>query len=146
MLGPDTIYYDGYCGLCHRWVKFVMPRDDGTRFRFAPLQGPTFTQAVDAETRERLPDSIIVQRHPSPATAPGDGGEPELLTKSTAILHILRRLGGGWRVLSWLGRAVPRPLRDVVYDGVAAVRHRVFARPNDACPMMPPELRSRFLP
>ena len=141
---PDTIFYDGYCGLCHRWVKFVMPRDDGSRFRFAPLQGPTFAEAVDPEVRERLPDSIIVQRFNN--TNPNDARNPELLTKSSAILHILHRLGGGWRVLSWLGRIVPRPLRDVVYDGVAAVRHRLFARPNDACPMMPPELRERFLP
>ena len=138
MPGPDTIFFDGHCGLCHRWVKFVMLRDpDGKRFRFAPLQGSTFEQAVDQATRQRLPDSIIVQR---------DASMSPLLIKSTAVLHILSRLGGGWRVLSWLGRVVPRPLRDITYDRVAAVRHRLFKQPDEACPLMPPEMRGRFLP
>ncbi len=138
---PEIIYYDGSCGLCHRWVKFVMPRDpEGERFRFAPLQGSTFAAAVDQATRDRLPDSIIVQRHEE---APGSEA---LLIKSTAVLHILTRLGGGWRVLAWLGKWVPRRWRDFCYDRVARVRHRVFKRPPDACPMMPPERRDRFLP
>lgn len=136
MKPPDTIFYDGHCGLCHRWVKFVMPRDrDGRRFRFAPLQGPTFAAAVSPEEREALPDSIIVR------TADG-----QLKTKSAAVLHILRRLGGGWALLGGLGRIVPVFVRDFLYDRVAAVRHRFFKTPNEACPLMPPELRGRFLP
>jgi predicted DCC family thiol-disulfide oxidoreductase YuxK len=43
-----------------------------------------------------------------------------------------------------LGRIVPRPLRDAVYDLVARVRYRVFGRKDDACPIIPKALRSRF--
>ena len=136
MAERDIIYYDGYCGLCHRWVKFVMPRDkDGSKFAFAALQGETFAARVDEARRGELPDSIVVHRP--------DG---ELLTKSTAVLHILRRLGGVWKVLAAVGAVAPRGLRDWAYDRVAAVRHRLFAKPNEACPLMPPELRGRFLP
>lgn len=134
MTEPETIFYDGHCGLCHRWVKFVMPRDrDGSKFVFSPLQGDTFAQAIPEARRATLPDSIIVQTH---------GGE--VLMKSTAVLHILRRLGGVWAVLAGVGRVIPRGLRDFVYDRVASVRHKFFKKPSDACPLMPPELRGRF--
>ncbi|MEL7088104.1 MAG: DUF393 domain-containing protein, partial [Planctomycetota bacterium] len=106
MASLDTIFYDGDCGLCHRWVKFVTPRDRGGQlFRFAPLQGPTFAERFDDATRAGLPDSIIVQRSNHPQA-------DELLVKSAAVLHILRKLGGGWAWLAGIGRVVPRPVRD----------------------------------
>ena len=40
--------------------------------------------------------------------------------------------------------AVPRPLRDWVYDFVASHRYRWFGR-RDVCMVPTPELRSRFL-
>jgi predicted DCC family thiol-disulfide oxidoreductase YuxK len=90
---------------------------------------------VPAGERERLPDSLVVR------TAAG-----ALLTRSTGALHALRRLGGAWRALALLLGVVPRPIRDVVYDFIAGVRFRLFAKPIDACPFVPPPLRSRFLP
>ncbi|MCO4762795.1 MAG: DUF393 domain-containing protein, partial [Myxococcales bacterium] len=80
-----------------------------------------------------LPDSIIVQ------TESG-----ALLWKSAAVVQLLGRLGGGWRMLGWLVRVFP--LTDVMYDRFAAIRHRIVARPKDACPLLPASLRSRFLP
>jgi predicted DCC family thiol-disulfide oxidoreductase YuxK len=41
---------------------------------------------------------------------------------------------------------VPRPLRDAAYDFVARRRLRWFDPPEDACPLVPPRLRSRFAP
>ena len=39
---------------------------------------------------------------------------------------------------------VPRVIRNAMYDGVARIRYRIFGRTKDACPMVPPDLRSRF--
>ena len=134
--GGERIYFDGECGLCHRWVKFALARDRGRElFRFAPLQGPTFAADVSPEERRALPDSVAVR------TADG-----RLLTRSAATLHILSRLGGPWRGLAALARVVPRPLRDWTYDRVASVRKRLFAQPPTACPMVPRELSRRFDP
>ncbi|MEM1109470.1 MAG: DCC1-like thiol-disulfide oxidoreductase family protein [Planctomycetota bacterium] len=130
----DIVFYDGGCGLCHRWVKRLLRYDpDGSKFVYAPLAGETFARAVPEETRAELPDSIIVQ-------TPGGG----LLMKSDAVLHLMRRMGGVWRLLSAVGRCVPRGLRDFGYDRVAAVRHRVFRKPSEACPLVPADLRERF--
>jgi predicted DCC family thiol-disulfide oxidoreductase YuxK len=73
-------------------------------------------------------------------------GEGALLARSDAWIHILRRLGGGWAMLAGVAALVPRPIRDGAYELVARVRHRLFRRPDDLCPIVPPELQARFEP
>jgi predicted DCC family thiol-disulfide oxidoreductase YuxK len=134
--GPSTVFYDGECGLCHRFVRMLLAEDaSGETFRFAPLKGTTFAVAVPEGPLGQLPDSVIVR---SPC---GD-----LLMHSDAALHCLRRLGGLWRLIATVVRLVPRPVRDGVYKGIAAVRKSIFAKPDNACPILPPDLQQRFMP
>ncbi len=133
---PEMLFYDGHCALCHGAVKFVLKRDrSGAAFRFAPLQGETFAARVPESTRRNLPDSVVV------LTAEG-----ALLVRSDAFAHILVRMGGRWKLLGRALRAIPRPLRDVVYNFVARIRYRVFGKRTDVCPIVPLQLRSRFKP
>lgn len=128
----DDVFYDGNCGVCHGALRFLLAEDaSGSAFRFAPLGGDTFREAVG--DRGDQPDSILVH------TAKGT-----VLTKSDAVLHLLARLGGLWRVLGGVASWIPRSLRDGAYDALARVRHRLVARPKDTCPMLPPDLRARF--
>jgi len=128
------VFYDGGCGLCHRAVRFAIVHDgDGSRFRFAPLDSTALRRRVPPAARAGLPDSIV-------ALTPGG----TLLVRSAAVLHILERVGGPWRLLGRLLGLVPRRVRDAGYDSVARVRHRLFRRPDNACPVTPPELRARF--
>jgi predicted DCC family thiol-disulfide oxidoreductase YuxK len=130
------LFYDGHCGLCHGAVKFVLRRDRAGRlFRFAPLQGPTFEAQVAAEHRASLPNSIIVLTN--------DGA---LLARSDAVLHILRRLGGGRKFLASVFGVIPRVARDAAYDFIARIRYSIFGKRDDLCPIMPPDLRARFDP
>jgi predicted DCC family thiol-disulfide oxidoreductase YuxK len=132
----EYIFYDGHCGLCHRAVKFVLRHDhSGTAFRFAPLQGETIKSLLAPEQRASLPDSFVVFTR--------DG---MLLTRSAASLHVMKRLGSGWKLLANISRLIPRALRDLVYDFVARVRYRVFGRQDELCPVVPPNLRARFDP
>jgi predicted DCC family thiol-disulfide oxidoreductase YuxK len=132
----EILFYDGHCGLCHRAVKFVLKHDrSGRAFRFAPLQGATFQSRIPAADRADLPDSVVV------LTADGS-----LLVRSDAFVHILRRLGGGWRILAGVLAVVPRPLRDVVYNFIARTRYSVFGKRDDLCPIVPADLRARFDP
>lgn len=125
---PLTLFYDGECALCQRTVRFVLSEDRARRFTFAPLGGERFTSEVgEAE----LPDSVVVR------TAEG-----RLLTRSAAVLRVLDELG--WRVLAGLARVVPQSLRDALYDAVARARPRGRAD-GLACPLMPPQLRARFV-
>jgi len=134
MADHSTVFYDGGCGLCHRAVRFAIAHDaDGSRFRFASLQSEGFRRRVPAAARAGLPDSIV--------TLTPDG---TLLVRSAAVIHVLDRVGGGWKVAGRLLRLVPRSVRDAGYDTVARVRYLLFRRPAEACPVTPPELRARF--
>lgn len=130
---PERIFYDGDCGVCHRAVRFVVRRDPGARFRFAPLEGEVFARTVPPAVGRDLPDSLVV------ATADG-----ELLWRSRAVAHILRRLGPGWRLLGRLLAFLPEAVSDWFYDRFAGQRRRLAAAPTGACPLLPPELRKRF--
>jgi predicted DCC family thiol-disulfide oxidoreductase YuxK len=133
---PEILFYDGHCGLCHRAVKFVLKHDRaGNAFRFAPLQGETFQSRVPPERRAGLPDSVVV------LTADGN-----LLTRSDAFLHILQKLGGGWKAFAGILGVIPRPVRDAVYNTVARIRYRVFGTRDDLCPIVAADLRTRFDP
>jgi len=132
----ERVFYDGACGLCHRAVRFVLAEDvTGEAFRFAALGGEAFEAEVPEAQKGSLPDSIVLVTH-----------DAEVLVRSNAILRMMDGLGGLWRVLATLLRLIPRPLRDLGYDGVAAVRHRIFAKPADVCPIIPKHLRPRFDP
>jgi predicted DCC family thiol-disulfide oxidoreductase YuxK len=131
---PERVFYDGACGLCHRAVRFALAEDpDGNAFRFAPLGGEAFEAEVPAEAKSTLPDSIVL------LTVDGD-----LLVRSRAIFRMMERLGGLFRVLAFLFGLFPSVLLDLAYDGVAKVRHRLFQRPKDVCPIIPKALRPRF--
>jgi predicted DCC family thiol-disulfide oxidoreductase YuxK len=132
----ERIFYDGTCGLCHRGVRFVLARDPGGKtFRFAPLGGPTFLREVDPAVVRDLPDSFVVVTE-----------DRRVLVRSAGTVHVLLELGGFWWIVGALVWIVPRPIRDFVYDRVAAVRKRWFATPPDTCPVVPEEQRRRIDP
>lgn len=132
---PETVFFDGRCGLCHATVRFVVRRDRDGRFVYAPLGGETFAATFDERERASIPDSVVVRTR-----------EGRTLLRSDAVAHLLRAIGGGWGLLGAMLRAIPRPLRDLGYRCVARVRRRLFTPPDDACPVVPKDLRARFLP
>ena len=133
--GADTIFYDGTCALCHGTVRLVLAEDaTGEAFRLAPLDSDAYRSAFSPEVRESLPDSVVVL---------SDQGT--VLERSDGVARILARLGGMWRFLAWLLVAIPHPVRDLGYRGIAAIRYRIFGRTVEACPILSPEYRRRWL-
>jgi predicted DCC family thiol-disulfide oxidoreductase YuxK len=135
--GKDVVLYDGVCGLCNWFVRFVLRHDPAGQFRFAALQG-SFGQSVLARhPQEALEDTVIL------VTAAGTAQEA-LLLRSNAVLSVARKLGGPWAGLAAPTRCFPPGLRDAAYRLVARHRYRVFGR-LDACPLLRPEWQDRFL-
>jgi predicted DCC family thiol-disulfide oxidoreductase YuxK len=127
------LLYDGVCNLCNGVTRFVIRHDPAPgRFRFAALQSELGLQILREHGLKRdIVDSFVMIE-----------GERVHL-RSTAGLCVLRRLGFPWSLL-YACIAVPRPLRDAVYDWVARNRYRWFGRQDD-CVVPTPEIRSRFL-
>ena len=126
------VYYDGLCGLCDRFVQFVLRRDRTARFRFAPLQGSTARERVPSTLDPGASRTVILEE------------KGRFRVRSDAALAILAGLGSAWRLVALL-RVIPRPLRDAVYDLVARNRNRWFGR-LDECRVPGPAERDRFLP
>jgi predicted DCC family thiol-disulfide oxidoreductase YuxK len=126
------ILFDGVCNLCNGSVKFILKRDKTGLFRFAPLQ----SQAGHAE-RKRL--GLDTDKMPSVVLVEGDRSS----IRSTAALRIAKLLGWPYQAAYAL-ILLPRPLRDLGYDLIAANRYRVFGK-REACMLPTPEIRARFL-
>ena len=133
------LLYDGTCGFCAESVQFVLRHDRARRtLRFASLQG-----ATGSEVRARHPEldavDSVIWFEPD-----ADSRREVVLVRSTAVLRVLRYLGGAWRVLGWLGAVVPRPIRDAVYDLVARHRHKLV-RGAPVCVIPTADQRDRFI-
>src|ERR1700682_331722 len=90
----EWVFYDGDCGFCHRWVRLGVKLDrDGRAVRVAPRTGETFRSLVAPEQRGALPPSILV------LTRKG-----RILTRSSAVLHMLERLGRGGGAKAYVRR------------------------------------------
>ena len=130
--GHAVVLFDGVCNLCNGAVNFIIDRDPDGYFRFAPLQSDT--------ARAPLPEEIGPDEALDTIVLIEDG---RTFVRSTAALRIARRLTGPWPLL-YAFLAVPRPLRDAVYDWIASNRYDWFGR-RDQCRVPTPELQSRFL-
>lgn len=126
-----VILYDGVCNLCNATVRFVIARDDGDQFRFAPLQSEAGTTlaAKYALTTDLSTFFLIA-----------DG---EAYERSDAWLEIMRRLGLPWSA-TYAFKAVPRRIRDWGYDFVGRNRYRWFGK-QTACPVPSGEQLGKFL-
>ncbi len=126
------VLFDGTCLFCEGSVKFIARRDPQGYFRFGASQtAPAQALLVAHGVNRTAARSIILIE---------DG---RVYLRSTAALRIASRLSGPWKLAGWL-LAIPRPIRDAVYDVVAAVRHRIAGESN-ACEIPPPELRGRII-
>lgn len=126
------VVFDGLCGICNGWARFLVRVDRAGTFRLATLQSST-GRALTA--RFGLPagiDSMLLIEH------------GRIRMRSTAFIHVMASLPIPWKlaVLAWV---VPRPLRDLAYDLIARNRHRISKR-LQTCPLPPPEAAGRLLP
>lgn len=112
-------------------MRFIVDRDPEGIFRYASLQSKTGQRLLEEHGQaDDLSTLILVE-------------EGKAYSKSSAALRIARRLSGLWPVLSTL-LVIPRPLRDIVYNGVAKRRYKWFGR-TDECRIPTPDERERFL-
>lgn len=131
--GYPILYFDGVCNLCNATVQWVIKRDKQEHFRFASLQSEVGQSMLMPHFPEKsmIPNSVLLEI---------DG---RLYAKSSAAIKLLQMLGGVYK-LSVIAWAIPRFIRDAVYDFIARNRYKWYGK-RDSCMLPTPELKSRFL-
>lgn len=105
------ILFDGICGFCNKSIDLLMRLDETHRLQYTSLQGK-FAKTLDIP---KSTESIVLYE------------EGKLYYKSTAILKILRSLGGIW-VFTTLFYLIPLFVRDGLYDIIAKYRYKIFGK------------------
>jgi len=116
----NIILFDKYCNLCSRLVKFIIKRDKKAKFLLVSLQsesGQSLLKNFGLPTDDF--DSVVYIM------------SDKYYLKSSAILHILKELGGIWK-LFYILIIFPTFFRDFIYKIIAKTRYRIFGG-NDSC-------------
>lgn len=131
------VLFDGVCGMCNHAVQFLLKHDHRDRLRFASLQSD-FAGALlkrHGLDHRNLDTVYVVLNHGEPGEA--------LLGKSDAFLEFAKEIGGVYGVAR-VGRIIPRPIRNALYDFVARHRYQVFGK-RDACMLPEPRHKDKFI-
>ena len=121
------ILFDDDCLVCNRMLQFIMKRDN-EQFHFAGLQSEIGEKLVERFQLQHIDSVILIE-------------DERAYTHSTAVWKIALRLNGLWKLGAALA-VIPKPLRDIGYNIVAANRKKI---PLKQCMLLTPVQRKRFL-
>jgi len=112
----QIVLFDGVCNLCSRTVTFIAARDKMLKFAYVSLQSP-FGQTLlhNFGLPDRDFDTVVY--------IAGD----KYYLRSSAMLHILKDLGGIWS-MAYIFIILPPFIRDFVYNIISRTRYRIFGR------------------
>lgn len=126
------IFFDGVCNLCTGSVQFIIKRDRKDLFRFAALQSEQampYLSSFDGPLKNL--DTILLLEN------------GKIYQRSTAVLRIVRQLGGAWPLLYGL-IIIPVSIRDWLYGQVAKRRYQFWGK-QESCMVPTAELKAKFL-
>jgi predicted DCC family thiol-disulfide oxidoreductase YuxK len=127
----SLVLFDGGCNFCNRSVQFVLNHEADHNIRFASSSSAAGQDALrDCGLRCR-PGSIVVIE------------EGRCYTKSSATIRLARHLKAPWNLFSLIVM-LPAPIRDLVYELIAANRQRISGR-MPHCRVGKPSEMARFL-
>jgi predicted DCC family thiol-disulfide oxidoreductase YuxK len=122
--------FDGVCVLCSTGVGWLMRRDAQGRVQYLSAQSE-LGQAIYRHLGMKLGDSYVL--------IDSEGTH----TKTDGFFRVADALGGPWR-LGKVFAFIPRPVRDLFYDRLAANRYRLFGTAGQ-CAILSPEERARLV-
>lgn len=128
----NIILFDGICNLCSGIVLFIIKRDKKALFRFAAIQteaGQTLLRQYNVQDEQNITLYYI--------------REGVCYQKSTAVLYILKDLGGAWKCL-FPSILIPSCIRDIFYLFISRNRYKFFGK-KESCMMPTKEIKERFI-
>tara|TARA_B100000886_G_scaffold335596_1_gene292924 strand:+ start:1200 stop:1619 length:420 start_codon:yes stop_codon:yes gene_type:complete len=128
----NIIFYDGYCVVCSRFIRFLISIDKKKRYSFANISSKISDKILRDRIKEEDIGKFIVLYS-------GD----KIHKKSDAVIKIFTGFGGLFRIFNVL-LIFPRILRDLFYDLFANYRYRLFGK-YDKCHVPSKEIVDRFI-
>ncbi len=125
------ILFDGVCNLCNGWIRFILKREKHQLYQFASLQSGIGKKILSEYGLSNNLTSIVLIENKN------------AYQKSDAILRIFGNLNDPWRIVTILF-AIPRMIRNVIYDLVAVNRHKWFGK-QQQCELITSDQKVRFL-
>lgn len=119
----NVVIYDGNCGFCQYWIRWLLRHDDKEQLMFSD-QYSEFFQTLSVKTTESV---MLVT-------------DSNIETESEAVLHMMQIIG--YRRTAALGRLIPGIFRDMLYHIVARYRHHLAPT---TCEIMPDVYKKRFI-
>ena len=130
----NVIFFDGLCNLCNWSVDFVIRRDKNSIFRYTSLQSEFARAFLDDK---EIPESGNL----STIYLFSDG---QLLSKSSAIFMILKRLPSPWKYFGMAGAYIPWFISDFFYNFISRNRYKWLGKRSD-CRVPTEKEKSMFI-
>jgi predicted DCC family thiol-disulfide oxidoreductase YuxK len=126
------IFFDGHCILCDKTVNWIIKKDKKTLFRFVAIpQNEKFWDSIPKGYALKNANSVMLY------------DQNGFKTKSSAILHICKKLGLPINLLT-LFFIVPPFIRNGIYSFIARNRYKWFGNYED-CLIPDESVKKRFL-
>jgi len=126
-----VVFYDGFCPLCHYWVRYLIKIDNNKSLYFAPIQGKFGASFVNKNSLENI-DSLIFYNP-----------KKQFYIYSESIFEILKFLKQK-TILYFLISICPACISDIIYKILANNRYKIF-KPFDNCKIPSKEVLSRII-
>ncbi len=127
----QILLFDGVCNLCDKFVQFVLRHDKEGQFVFASLQSTIGQELLKEYNLENSLETVVLINN----------GKAYIY--SDVALEVGYSLGG-WLKIAYMGYLIPKFIRDMIYNWVAANRYRIFGK-QDHCIVPKVEWKTRFL-
>jgi len=132
--GQTVIFYDGVCGICNRWIAFLLSRKLPPDLRFATLQGEVYRVLKNRYPVLESADTLVIYHL--------EAGVESIRIRSEGVFWLLPQLPG-WTRWTLALNLIPLFLLNIGYRCVARLRHRLGK--GVECPVIPQIYRGYFL-
>lgn len=134
MVNKKIIFFDGVCNLCNGFIDYVIKRDAKKSIFYASLQSDFAIETLKHH-------NIVLNNGYTTIYYYKNG---TLYSQSSAILNVFLELSAVHRFIGKICLALPKFIRDGVYNFIAKNRYAFFGK-KESCRLPSPEERSQFM-
>ena len=129
----NIVLFDGVCNFCNSSILQIIKYDKTNKLRFSTLQSDFGLKTLKSlKMEENNLNTLIFIKNSN-----------EVYTESTAILEIIKMLGGFPKVFLIFG-ILPRRVRDFLYKNFSNNRYKLFGK-KESCMIPTLELKEKFI-